>query len=239
MFDLLEIGSLYNSAYIGKEKDSYVWTETQRTPNTLAQVRFVFRGGVISYIKAGLLDKMRGVYQPNYSGPLMLGKICDGILFLDRGDEHYFVVLEVKSSFNEIKKRAINQIPASYVKTKSILNDFSSYRTNDYEEFGLIVSYPYTKPSKTEFENNMTVMDYKRKITGDRNEEITSKYSLLLKDKKSAIFRGCDFEFNTLSNVKPQLLFDNLKVQHCSVDNHCEEATIDLDDVIKTLRGSN
>ena len=135
MFDLLEIGSLYNSAYIGKEKDSYVWTETQRTPNTLAQVRFVFRGGVISYIKAGLLDKMRGAYQPNYSGPLMLGKICDGILFLDRGDEHYFVVLEVKSSFNEIKKRAINQIPASYVKTKSILNDFSSYRINDYEEF--------------------------------------------------------------------------------------------------------
>jgi hypothetical protein len=238
MFDLLEIGNLYNSAYLGRENDSYVWTETQRTPNTLAQVRFVFNGGMISYIKAGLLDKMRGAYQPNYSGALMLGKICDGILFLDRGDEHYFVVLEVKSSFNEIKKRAINQIPASYVKTKSILNDFVSYSTNDYEEFGLIVSYPYIESSKTDFENNTTVMDYKRKIIGDRNEIITSKYSRLLKEKKSAIFIGDDFEFNTLSNVKKHLLFDTLKVQHCPVDNHCEEATVDLDDVINTLKKS-
>lgn len=239
MFDLLEIGSLYNSNYIGKEKDSLIWTEKQSNPNTLARVTFVFKGGEISYIKAALLDKMREAYQPNCSGALMLGKICDGVLFLDREDEHYFVVLEVKSSFNEIKKKAINQIPASYIKTKSILNDFVSYSKEDYNEFGLIVSYPYVEISKTDSENNATVLDYKKKITGDRNEVVVSKYSKLLMDTQSATFMGSDFEFNTLSNVKKHLLFDTLKVQHYPVDNHCEEATVDLDDIINTIKGTN
>lgn len=235
MFDLLEIGSLYNSDYIGKEKDSLIWTENQKNPNTLAQVKFVFEGGEISYIKSGLLNKMREAYQPNYSGALMLGKICDGILFLDREDEHYFVVLEVKSSFNEIKKKAINQIPASYIKTKSILNDFVSYCKEDYNEFGLIVSYPYVEISKTDSENNTTVMDYKRKITGDKNEAVTSKYSMLLKDTQSATFIGSDFEFDRLTGVKQHLLFQSLEVKHYPVRNHCKSATVDLDKVINTL----
>lgn len=237
MFDLLEIGSLYNSNYIGKEKDSLIWTEkgNQRNPNTLARVTFVFKGGEISYIKADLLDKMREAYQPNCSGTLMLGKICDGVLFLDRGDEHYFVVLEVKSSFNEIKKKAINQIPASYIKTKSILNDFVSYSKEDYNEFGLIVSYPYVEISKTDSENNATVLDYKNKITGDRNEAVISKYNKLLKDTQSATFMGSDFGFDKLTCIKQHLLFQSLVVKHYSVENHQKYGTVNLDDVINTL----
>lgn len=235
MFDLLEIGSLYNSDYIGKVKDSLVWTDTQRNPNAIAQITFDFKGGEISYIKSDLLKKMREAYQPNYSGALMLGKFCDGILFLDRDDEHYFVVFEVKSSFNEIKKKAINQIPASYIKTKSILNDFVSYCKDDYNEFGLIVSYPYVEISKTDSENNTTVMDYKRKITGDKNEAVTSKYSMLLKDTQSATFIGSDFEFDRLTGVKQHLLFQSLEVKHYPVRNHCKSATVDLDKVINTL----
>lgn len=235
MFNVSDIGVLYNSEYLGKADDSYVWNEKQNNPNALAKVEFVFKGGVICFIKSGLLDKMKNAYRINDSSALMLRKICDGLLFLDRGEEHYFVVLEIKSRFGDVKNIAINQIPASYVKAKSILNDFLSYNKSDYKEFGLIVSYPYMPLSNTDSEKNPVVMEYKKKMTEDKNEIITSKYNTMLRDNLSAVFLGSDFEFDKMTQVKQDLFFDKLKVKHYPVPNHCVNAVIDLDDVIETL----
>lgn len=232
MFNTDEIGLLYNSDFIGKNQDSYVWKENHVG---LAQVEFVFKGGVIHFVKSGLLDKMKDAYRINDASALMLRKICDGLLFLDRDEEHYFIILEVKSGFKEVKQKAINQIPASYVKAKSMLNDFVSYNKGDYQEFGLIVSYPYISHPITDSENNPRVMENKRKMIGDRNEIITSKYNDLLQIHQSAVFLGTDFDFDKMTQVKPDLFFDKLKVKHYSVTNKCVSAIIDLDKIISTL----
>ena len=235
MFDVDELRQIYNPAYFGSEKDHYVWTEHQTNPKALATVEFLFNGGVIGYIKSGLLKEMQDAYRGDSTATLKLRTICDGVLFLDRGEEHYFVILEVKSGFGDVKKRAINQIPASYVKTKSILNDFSSYNKGNYREFGLIVSYPYVPHANTDSENNPVVMENKRKMIGDKNEKIVSKYSKLLQDHQSAIFLGSDFEFDNLTKVKPELFFDQLKVKHFPAANYCVNTVIDLDNVIRNL----
>lgn len=235
MFDVGELKQIYNPAYFGSEKDHYVWTEHQTNPKALAKVEFLFKGGVIGYVKSGLLKEMQDAYRGDSTATLNLRTICDGVLFLDRGEEHYFVILEVKSGFGDVKKRAINQIPASYVKTKSILNDFSSYNKGNFIEFGLIVSYPYVPYTNTDSENNPVVMENKRKMIGDKNEKIVSKYNKLLQDHQTAIFFGSDFEFDNLTKVKSDLFFDQLKVKHYPTTNHCVNTVIDLDNVIRTL----
>ena len=236
MFDVNEIGVLYNLDYIGKNKDSYVWDEKQRdNPDALAKVTFVFKGGTIGYLKSDLLKKMQCAYRGDSTIMLNFRRICDGLLFLDRGNDHYFVVLEVKSGFGDVKKKAIGQIPASYVKAKSILHDFLSYNKSNYKEFGLIVSYPHVTYSPFDSENNPIIMEHKRKIIEDKSEIITSKYNDLLLNQQSAVFLGSDFEFNKLTQVNSDLFFDKLIVKHCPVANKCIQATVDLDKIISTL----
>ena len=236
MFSIDKIEALYNADFIGKNNDSYIWNEKPNgNPDALLQVEFVFKGGVIRFVKPGLLDKMKDAFRTNDAGALRLRKICDGFLFLERNEEHYFIILEVKSGFKEVKQKAINQIPASYVKAKSILNDFVSYNKADYQEFGLVVSYPYVSRPLTDSENNPRVMENKRKMIGDKNEIITSKYSDLLKNHQSAVFYGSDFDFDKLTSVKPDLFFETLQVEHCPVPNKCVTAIVDLDKIINAL----
>ena len=233
MFDVLSLRSLYNVDYIGKQRDSYIWSEKQDNPDALATVRFIFKNGTISYISSNLLKEMQDAYRVNEKGLLKLRKICDGVLFLDRNDEHYLIVLEVKSGFKDVKSKAILQIPASYVKIKSILNDFSNYKDGEYKELGLIISYPYVKYAPTDSENNHVVIDNKLVMIGNKKEIILSKYNKSIQNTSEANFDGHDFEFDELKGVKPELYFKKLKVKHCPVQNKCIKAEIDLDDIIK------
>lgn len=56
-----------------------------------------------------------------------------------------------------------------------------------------------------------------------------------LRKMNSATFLGSDFEFDKLTGVKQELFFDTFSVKHYPVDNHCVNAKIDLDDVIRSL----
>lgn len=231
MFNVCDLRQFYNPSYFGIEENRFIWKDSQLNPNALASVEFVFQGGTISYVKSDLLEKMYDVYRTDSTKNLNLRMNCDGLLFLDREEDHYLIILEVKSGFKEVKSKAIGQIPASYVKFKSILNDFSSFNMNDYKEFGLIVSYPYIEHQPTDAENNPLILEDKQIMTGD----ITAKYNRLLRNHQKADFIGNDFGFDKLTQVKQELLFDKLRVKHCSVDNHCVNAEINLDDVIKAL----
>lgn len=233
MFDVLSLRSLYNFNHIGKQRDSYVWSEKQSNPDALATVKFIFKDGDISYISSNLLKEMQDAYRVNEKELLKLRKICDGILFLDRDDEHYLIILEVKSGFKDVKSKAILQIPASYVKIKSILNDFSNYNGGDYKELGLIISYPYVKYAPTDAKNNHIVIDNKLTMIRDKREIIVSKYNKSLQNTSEAVFDGHDFEFDKLKGIKPNLYFEKLKVKHYPVQNKCIKAEIDLDDIIK------
>ena len=232
MFNLRDLQQFYNPSYFGINENHYTWKESDQTDtNALASVKFVFQGGTISYVKSNLLKKMQDAFRIDSTKFLNLRMICDGLLFLDREEDHYLIILEVKSGFKEVKNKAIGQIPASYVKVKSILNDLSSFNMNDYKEFGLIVSYPYIEYPPTDAKSNPVIMENKLKMTGD----IFAKYNWLLRNHKKADFIGNDFGFDKLTQVKQDLLFDKLSVKHYPVDNHCVNAEVNLDDVIRAL----
>ena len=150
MIDVSDLQQIYNPSYFGVVTDKYTWMEKQTDLTSLASIDFVYEGGTISYVKSDLLKNLQAAYRNDSTKTLNLRMICDGLLFLDREEEHYFIILEVKSGFKEVKKKAISQIPASYVKAKSILNDIKTYSNVEYKEFGLIVSYPYVEIPRTD-----------------------------------------------------------------------------------------
>lgn len=232
MFNVRDLQQFYNPSYFGINDNQYIWKESGQTdPNALASVEFIFQRGTISYVKSDLLDEMQDAYRTDSTKSLNLRKICDGLLFLDREEEHYLIILEVKSGFKEVKNKAIGQIPASYIKAQSILNDFSSFNMYDYKAFGLIISYPFIQKPPTDAENNPLVWEDKQIMTGD----IFAKYNRLLRNHQKADFIGNDFGFDQLTQVKQDLLFEKLRVKHYPVDNHCVNAIVDLDDIIGTL----
>ena len=141
----------------------------------------------------------------------------------------------MKSGFNDVKNKAIEQIPSSYMKLKSILNDFSNYVKDDFVEFGLIVSYPELPMPDTSSTKNDAVLSQKRAMVGDKLELVKRKYNRQIKETGRADFEGTDFEMGTLRGVKRDLLFDHLPVRHQAVANHCVNAVVDLDAIIATL----
>ncbi len=176
------------------------------------------------------INKDLYIWKESQTDPTALASV-KFVFHLDREEEHYLIILEVKSGFKEVKNKAIGQIPASYIKAQSILNDFSSFNMNDYKAFGLIISYPYIVKPPTDAENNPLVWENKEIMT----EDIFAKYNRLLRNHQKADFIGNDFGFDQLTQVKQDLLFDKLKVRHYPVNNHCVNAEIDLDVVIGTL----
>lgn len=230
MFDVQLLQQFYEPSFFGIDKERHVWVEKQQDPKALAKLEFIFSGGSISYVKSNMLKKMQDVFRTDASLTLNLRQISDGVLILDRNDEHYLVILEVKSGYSDVKRKAICQIPASYIKLKSILNDFD-INIDQYKEFGLIVSYPFKAFPNTDAGNNPLVMENKQIMTGD----VVAKYNKSLREHQSATFVGNDFGFDKLNHIKPNLLFNKLVVKHYPVTNNCVNAQVDLDSIISTL----
>ena len=235
MIEVRELSQLYSSDYVGVYEDSYKWTEKKNSPTMLYEVEFQLSGGRIGYISSNLLKDTQDAYNKTATSVLNLKKICDGILVLEKDGHKYLAVLECKSGFAEVKKKAIEQIPASYVKSMSILNDFSTFNKQDYKVFGLIVSYPYKETTITNSDNNTTVLDGKQAFIGNQLEMLKIKYNMQLRDTQKSDFLGKDFLLPLLTSVKPDLLFDVLSVRHHAVPDLCGTAVVDLAPILATL----
>lgn len=235
MITVEDLRQIYCPEYISDADGVMTVTEEQKTnPKALSRVTFNFSGHII-YIKQDILDKTKEIYKKNQGQTLFLNKICDGVLLLDTQDSHYIIYLEMKSGFSDVRKKAILQIPPSYVKINSLLKGFTSFDKSQYQEMGLIVSYPPRKYIVSD--DNPKIMAYKKNsIMNDSKDMICEKYYSILRDRGVAEFNGQDFYMNRFCNICSEMLFKSLTVVHQSVSDCCVEADINLDDVLKVLQ---
>lgn len=160
-----DLRQIYRKEYIQENIGDIAVTEKQQNKDALAEIKFKFSGHAI-YVVQELLENTKDAYSRcSSTSPLQLQKICDGFFIVDTNeDSHYIIYLEMKSGFNDVKKKAILQIPPSYIKINSHLNDFDSFKKNEYKEFALIVSYPPKPYSVTDSEAvNFKISAYKKK----------------------------------------------------------------------------
>ncbi len=226
-----ELSLLYNRDYIDEEQNSLTVKEKNNQPTSLAEVEFLFNGRLLFISQDLLANSKEAFIKENVYG-MEMKRNCDGLIILDSKNHHCLVYLEMKSGFNDVKKKAIRQIPCSYIKLNSILNDFTTFDKGQYKELGLIVSYP---PSTDKSVANSTVASYKAKIIGDALSFAIEKYNDQLRNKGVTTFDGKTFSLDKMSCLSTKLRFSTLLIKHERVTKS-PKATVDLNKVLSSVK---
>lgn len=223
MLTVSELKTLYTPGYFQTASGKLTVREQQQSSSALRQVELSYTGDAIFISPQFLDDESRPYFKPT-SG-LNLRQICDGVILLSKEGKNYLIVLELKSGYNDVCKKAVNQLAACYVKTKFHLHRFASYSPSDYEELGLIISFPPTSSDELDVENNEMVMGRKLQITG-QEDPVQKRYDRELRTAHQTTLSGADYQMDKLPLASPYLL-NTLTVKHCQVN--APEAAVDLD----------
>lgn len=108
------------------------------------------------------------------------------------------------------------------------MNRFAGFNFTEYEELGIIFSYPPTMEDRLDAENNSMITDRKLSLTGqaDLNKERIDRE---IRTNHQVIVNGEDFGIASLQ-LLPNLAMQSLCIKHCSVS--ATVASIDLDELI-------
>lgn len=226
MIDISDLKSSIYSHFLFEQISSKInfLNEKDKGENVLRNVNLVSDG---SFIRVGnnLLKGSKDIYHKE-DGNLSFQQDCDGVCLLHRSDNRNFLILtEIKSGYANMQKKAFFQLITSYVRIKTWLATIDTYYQNDYEEIGLIISYPETNIS-----DNSGYTDYRNTLTSKWGNLI-NKYSASLRRTRFVDMKISDFGIDKL-HISPQLLNDTLRVRHVEVTKNAETCIVNIDEII-------
>ena len=229
MITIDDLQTLYDTSYFEERENHISIKEKQRdNPNALSEVTFTFSGKLI-YIKSCFLDHSKSIYRI-HAKHLNFKKICDGAFIIKHQDNLFLIWVELKSGYNDVCKKAIFQLPVSYIKLKSHLKNFPNYIPNHYKELGIIISY---SPQESENDNE-SIMVSKRKLVKYETvyDSIRFKYDKDIRTYQATFLNGDDFGLNDM-NIQDDLKMKSLYIHHCIADS--PNTTINLDAILDSL----
>ena len=200
--------------------------EQQKKANKLEQVTYEHAGEIIE-IENHLLKKCKDSFNsklPNCSYQCD----CDGIFLLQVGDKDYIVYSEMKSNFDE---KAIWQISSSVVRTKLLLSSIKDFGLENYQELGIIISYPI--PVDIKIDDNDSLKTNKRKMMSTYDEAI-HRCKTELKKGKSTKINGSDFSMSD-AHIAEQYQPNNMIIKHVEVPEGDTSYSVNIDNLIASL----
>jgi hypothetical protein len=211
---------LFNSGYFEKSAHQLEICEPKNTESGLFRVTLKSEGTFIAIKNKCLKEQMD--FFNKVEGELSFRKDSDGVCLLKKGDKLYFILIEMKSGYKEVSKKAFYQIIASYMKMKMILNTFPGYTPEEYKELGLIISY------SAEDKKNEEVLANKESVMYAGFDTPINRYNFDFRRKKETVIHAGDFGLDQMA-ISKTVLVDNYKVKHLKVDKNKTEDVIDLD----------
>lgn len=232
---MIEVNRLKESIY----KDSYfseiagaMVVQNEETPaeGVLSQVELLSKGSFIRLSNKILKDSAELFKTEDRSaGRPSFRRDCDGICLLEVNGRNILLIIEVKSGFNDIKKKGLDQIVASYVKVRSILQSIDGYNPADYEEMGLLVSYPPTV--KKQYPATSLIEVKKEMFAPSALDQLNNANTTKLRVDKEVTLNLNDYQVNAC-HVNSTLFNPTLHVKHVSVPDQADVEKIDLDSYI-------
>lgn len=166
MIDFSVLHNCLLQACFFKQHDGKVTkSEHQKEAKKLEQVTYEHDGTIIE-IENHLLKKCKDSFNSKVSD-CSYQCDCDGIFLLQVGDKDYIVYSEMKSNFDE---KAIWQISSSVVRTKLLLSSIKDFGLENYQELGIIISYPIRVEIK--IDDNESFKTNKRKMISTYHKAI-------------------------------------------------------------------
>lgn len=153
---------------------------------------------------------------------------CDGVCFLKLGERDFLLFVEVKTSFNEIKRKGFEQLVASYVKMRCLLNAVSSYQSGDYEEKAFLFSYPFEE-KKREMESDDVFVSKTEVVAPTKIDLANRKYASVLRVDGHVALDLNDYNVDQC-HLKNSLVNPTLEVVYLKVQDEASDASIIIDD---------
>nr|WP_311456553.1 hypothetical protein [uncultured Prevotella sp.] len=217
---------LLQACFFKRHDDQVIKTEHQRRANKLEQVTYEHAGEIIE-IENHLLKKCKDSFNSKASG-CSYQCDCDGIFLLQVGDKDYIVYSEMKSNFDE---KAIWQISSSVVRTKLLLSSIKDFGLENYQELGIIISYPI--PIDIKIDDNDSFKTNKRKMMSTYDEAI-HRCKTELKKGKSTKINGSDFSMHD-AHIAEQYQPNDMIIKHVEVSEGNTSCSVNIDDLIASL----
>jgi len=217
---------LLQACFFKRHDDQVIKTEHQRRANKLEQVTYEHAGEIIE-IENHLLKKCKDSFNSKASG-CSYQCDCDGIFLLQVGDKDYIVYSEMKSNFDE---KAIWQISSSVVRTKLLLSSIKDFGLENYQELGIIISYPI--PVETKIDDNDSFKNNKRKMMSTYDEAI-HRCKTELKKGKSTKINGSDFSMHD-THIAEQYQPNDMIIKHVAVPAGDTSCSVNIDNLIASL----
>ena len=217
---------LLQACFFKRHDDQVIKTEHQRRANKLEQVTYEHAGEIIE-IENRLLKKCKDSFNskvPNCSYQCD----CDGIFLLQVGDKDYIVYSEIKSNFDE---KAIWQISSSAVRTKLLLSSIKDFGLENYQELGIIISYPI--PVEIKIDDNESFKINKREMISTYHKAIY-RCKAELKKGKSTKINGSDFSMHD-AHIAEQYQPNDMIIKHVEVSEGNTSCSVNIDDLIASL----
>ena len=201
-------------------------SEHQKEANKLGQITYEHAGTIIE-IENHLLKKCKDSFNsklPNCSYQCD----CDGIFLLQVGDKDYIVYSEMKSNFDE---KAIWQISSSVVRTKLLLSSIKDFGLENYQELGIIISYPIRVEIK--IDDNDSFKTNKRKMISTYHKAIYRCKEELKKGKSTKV-NGSDFSMSD-AHIAEKYQPNDMIIKHVEVREGNASCSVNIDNLIASL----
>ena len=227
MIDFSVLSKCLLQACFFKQHDGKVTkSEHQKETNKLEQATYEHAGEIIE-IENHLLKKCKDSFNSNVLD-CSYQCDCDGIFLLQVGDKDYIVYSEMKSNFDE---KAIWQISSSVVRTKLLLSSIKDFGLENYQELGIIISYPIRVEIK--IDDNDSFKTNKRKMISTYHKAIY-RCKAELKKGKSTKVNGCDFSMSD-AHIAEQYQPNDMIIKHVEVPEGKTSCSVNIDNLIASL----
>ena len=227
MIDFSVLSKCLLQACFFKQHDGKVTKyEQQKKANKLEQVTYEHAGEIIE-IENHLLKTCKDSFNRKLQN-CSYQCDCDGIFLLQVGDKDYIVYSEMKSNFDE---KAIWQISSSVVRTKLLLSSIKDFGLENYQELGIIISYPI--PVEIKIDDNDSFKTNKRKMMSTYHKAIYRCKEELKKGKSTKI-NGSDFSMSD-AHIAEQYQPNDMIIKHVEVPEGDTSYSVNIDNLIASL----
>ena len=217
---------LLQSCFFKQHNGKVTKYEQQKKANKLEQVTYEHAGEIIE-IENHLLKKCKDSFNSKVAD-CSYQCDCDGIFLLQVGDKDYIVYSEMKSNFDE---KAIWQISSSVVRTKLLLSSIKDFGLENYQELGIIISYPI--PVEIKIDDNDSFKTNKRKMISTYHKAIYRCKAELKKEKKTTV-NGSDFSMSD-AHIAEQYQPNDMIIKHVEVPKGDISCSVNIDNLIASL----
>lgn len=231
-----ELSTIYKDCYFEESNSNIIISE--QNPNDISkdlqELTITGLRGTYLKISPKWLNDSIEPYHAVWHNYKLFRRDCDSIILLNHDGQNYIIWIELKSSFNEVLKTALFQIVGSYMRSKSYLNAFSTFKQEDYKELSIIASHPINEQSSTD--GNTVVIDNKKLFTGkdkDKNLLLAQKYRRKLKVGGSLmIIEGTDFDLDQLP-LESSVVLTKLPLVHLEANG--KSLSVDINTIVNKV----